>query len=148
ISEAKVCGELLRIFKFEMYPDVPEAFGPMFEAYFRNAVGLLLSGRGASTPTIADVPRIFQDDAFRRRLVESCQSNHVRNFWNNTAERVKHDEIELPNVAPYVISKFEPFLGSRAIRAIVSQPKTTLDFGSFIDQGKAVLISLAKGLLG
>jgi Helicase HerA, central domain len=147
-TEAKICGELLRLFKSELYPDVPEAFGPMFEAYFRNAIQLLLSAPLASTPTIADVPRIFQDDAYRRSLLQVCQREQIRDFWTKTAERVTHDEIELPNVAPYIISKFEPLLGSGPIRAIVSQPKTTLNFKSFMDEGYAVLISLAKGILG
>src|SRR5262249_1953015 len=146
--KALVCGELLRIFKYELYPDVPEGFGPMFETYFRNAVMLLLEGRSRVIPTLADVPRVFQDETYRGKLIEQCSSRHVRDFWKKTAERVTHDEIELQNVAPYVISKFEPFLGSRAIRTVVGQAVTTLDFGHFMDEGHAVLISLAKGALG
>ena len=148
LAKALVCGELLRIFKYELYPDVPEGFGPMFETYFRNAVMLLLEAKGPVIPTLADVPRVFQDDTFRGQLIQRCSSRHVKDFWKKTAERVTHDEIELPNVAPYVISKFEPFLGSRAIRTVVGQALTTLDFGHFMDEGHAVLISLAKGALG
>ena len=64
-------------------------------------------------------------------------------FWKKTV-RVTHNEIELETELPYIVSKFEPFLGSRAIRTIVGQPLTTLDFGAFMDDGRAVLISLAK----
>jgi len=148
MAKSLVCGELLRIFKSELYPDVPEGFGPMFEAYYRNAVMLLLEAKKLMTPTLIDVPRIFQDETFRRQLIEICPSRHVRDFWKRTAERVTDDEIELLNIAPYVISKFEPFLGSRAIRTIVGQKVTTLDFRRFMDEGQIILISLAKGVLG
>lgn len=148
MAKALVCGELLRIFKYELFQDVPEAFGPMFELYYRNALMLLLDAEGPTTATLADVPRVFQDADYRRLLVECCPNQHVRNFWKKTAERVTYNEIELENIAPYIIAKFEPFLGSLAIRSIVSQPNTTLNFGSFMDEGKTVLISLAKGTLG
>jgi Helicase HerA, central domain/Type IV secretion-system coupling protein DNA-binding domain len=148
MAKSLICGELLRIFKTELYPDVPEGFGPMFETYFRNALMLLLETEGPSTATIVDVPRVFQDDRYRELLIDCCPNRHVRDFWKRTAGRVTHTEIELENITPYVTSKFEPFLGSRSIRTIVGQPNTTLDFGTFMDQGHAVLISLAKGALG
>ena len=148
MAKALVCGELLRIFKYELFQDVPEAFGPMFELYYRNALMLLLDAEGTTTATLADVPRVFQDADYRHLLVECCPNQHVRNFWKKTAERVTYNEIELENIAPYIIAKFEPFLGSRAIRSIVGQPNTTLNFGAFMDEGHTVLISLAKGTLG
>jgi hypothetical protein len=148
MAKALVCGELLRIFKCELYPDVPEGFGPMFETYFRNAIMLVLESEDATVATLADVPRVFQDSSYRRFLVEHCPNQYVKDFWNKTAERVTEREIEIENVAPYVTSKFEPFLGSRAIRTIVGQQLTTLDFGAFMNNGHAVLISLPKGELG
>lgn len=148
LAKPLVCGELLRIFKNELFVDIPEAFGPMFELYFRNAVMLLLEAEGPSTATIIDVPRVFQDDKYCRLLVDCCPNRHVKDFWNEAADNVTHDEIALRNIAPYIISKFEPFTGSRAIRTIVGQQTTTLDFASFMDQGRVVLISLAKGALG
>jgi hypothetical protein len=148
LAKPLVCGELLRIFKNELFADIPEAFGPMFELYFRNAVMLLLEAEGPSTATIIDVPRVFQDDKYRKLLIDCCPNRHVKDFWNETADSVTHDEIALRNIAPYVISKFEPFLGSRAIRTIVGQQTTTLDFDFFMDQGRVVLISLAKGAIG
>lgn len=148
LAKPLICGELLRIFKNELFPDVPEAFGPMFELYYRNAIMLLLEAEDTAGATIVDLPRIFQDDAYRKLLIESCANRHVRDFWTKTVDRVTHDEVELPNIAPYVVAKFEPFLGSRSIRTIVGQHDTTLDFGKFMDDGKVVLISLAKGVLG
>ena len=52
MSKALVCGELLRIFKNELHPDVPEGFWPMFELYYRNAFMLLHETEGPTTATI------------------------------------------------------------------------------------------------
>lgn len=109
---------------------------------------LLLEAEGAQNVTLEDVPRVFQERDYRMLLVECCANQHVRAFWDKTVNAITHDEIEPPNVAPYITSKFEPLLGSRAIRTIIGRHTTTLDFGALMDGEQAVLISLAKGMLG
>jgi hypothetical protein len=52
LAKPLIAGELLRIFKEELFPGVPEGFGPMFELYYRNAVMLLLEAEGSASATL------------------------------------------------------------------------------------------------
>ena len=129
--DATVNG-LLRLFKNSLWPGVPEAFGPMFEMYFRNALLLLMEAKGEAA-TILEFERVFQDSAFRNQMIDVCQTPSIRDFWRKTVDRCTHDEISLENIAPYIISKMSPFTSSallgrywvRRIRAsILSRPSS------------------------
>jgi hypothetical protein len=61
-EHGRVIDELLDFLKRSQWRDVPEAFGPMFENYFRNGLQLLLSAEGDDA-SILDFPRVFSDDA-------------------------------------------------------------------------------------
>ncbi len=60
IERNTVTNELIELFKRVLYSGVPEAFGPMFEIYFRNALMLLMNAMGDDA-TIMDFERIFDE---------------------------------------------------------------------------------------
>ncbi|GGN59087.1 hypothetical protein GCM10011349_39260 [Novosphingobium indicum] len=70
------------IFKGAMYSDTPEGFGPMWESYFRNSFALL-AGASESERCLASLPRVFNDPAFRRQLIEACAIPSVKEFWTS-----------------------------------------------------------------
>lgn len=142
-----ITGELLRLFKRTLWPDVRDAFGPMFEMYYRNALLLLLESDKADA-TLLDFPLIFQDDKLRRSLVEKCRNESVRAFWTNTAERVSWNEIALENVAPYILCKFAPFVSNRHLKRVLGARRSSIDFGDIIRRQRICLINLAKGIVG
>lgn len=146
IAENFVCNELIRIFSRVLYPGVPEAFGPVFETYFRNALLLLLQGGGESV-TLVDMERVFADDAFREELIEACAGRPVADFWRGIAGKVTHQDYSLKNMAPYIVSKLTQFTSNALIRPIIAQPGS-IDFRRLMDEGRIVLVNLAKGLLG
>ena len=51
-------------------------------------------------------------------------------------------------VLDYTVSKFGRFVTNKLIRNIIGQSKSSFDFRQIMDQGKIILISLAKGELG
>src|SRR5262249_25887296 len=59
-----VTNDLIELFRRVLYRGVPEAFGPMFEVYFRNALLLLMASCDREA-TILEFERVFQDDEFR-----------------------------------------------------------------------------------
>jgi hypothetical protein len=125
------------MFKRLLYSGVPEAFGPMFETYFRNALMLLMEAGGPEV-TLADFDRIFSDGSYRTTLLRRCREPQVRRFWTEIAEKVTHDELELKNIAPYIVSKLTQFTGNPLIRPIITQP-TTLDLAACMDEGRPCL---------
>lgn len=142
-----VCNQLIGLFKDVLYRGVPEAFGPMFETYFRNALMLLMSGGGPEA-NLMDFERVFHDAVYRRNLIANCPDHKVREFWNDVAEKVTYTEISLENVAPYIACKLTQLTGNPLVRRMIGVRKSGLDLRSAMNDGGIVLIKLAKGLIG
>jgi hypothetical protein len=140
-----VVDEVYGIFR-KLYADVPEAFGPMFEQYYRNAVQLVVEDPDSGS-TFVEVPRIFADTAFRNLKLSRCTNPIIVQFWRKIAEAAGGDA-SLENVTPYISSKFDVFLANDIMRPIVSQEKSAFNFREILDGKKIFLANLSKGRLG
>jgi len=140
-----VVDEVYGIFR-KLYADVPEAFGPMFEQYYRNAVQLVVEDPDSGS-TFVEIPRVFADTAFRNLKLSRCKNPIIVQFWRKIAEQAQGDP-SLENVAPYITSKFDVFLTNDIMRPIVSQEKSAFDFRQIMDGKKIFLANLSKGRLG
>jgi hypothetical protein len=140
-----VVDEVYGIFR-KLYADVPEAFGPMFEQYYRNAVQLVVEDPDSGS-TFVEIPRVFADPAFRNLKLSRCKNPIIVQFWRKIAEQAQGDP-SLENVAPYITSKFDVFLTNDIMRPIVSQEKSAFDFREIMDGKKIFLANLSKGRLG
>lgn len=140
-----VVDEVYGIFR-KLYADVPEAFGPMFEQYYRNAVQLVVEDPDSGS-TFVEIPRVFADPAFRNLKLSRCKNPIIVQFWKKIAEQAQGDP-SLENVAPYITSKFDVFLTNDVMRPIVSQEKSSFDFREIMDGKKIFLANLSKGRLG
>ncbi len=140
-----VVDEVYGIFR-KLYADVPEAFGPMFEQYYRNAVQLVVEDPDTGS-TFVEIPRVFADTAFRNLKLSHCNNPIIVQFWRKIAEQAQGDP-SLENVAPYITSKFDVFLTNDIMRPIVSQEKSAFDFRQIMDSKKIFLANLSKGRLG
>lgn len=138
---------LLRLMKNTLWSGTPEAFGPMFELYFRNALLLVMEARG-NDATIHDFERIFVSESFRNQMIKAAGSEAMVDFWHNMAERVTSSEINLESVAPYIVCKFAPFTTNKLLAPMLSSRTSSLDLPAAIAEGKIVLINLAKGIVG
>jgi hypothetical protein len=125
--------------------DLQQTGGPMFEAYLRNAVLLVLAGDPGAT--ITEVVRVFEDAKFRKHLIDACEDVPVCRFWTHQALRAG-GEASLHNMAPYVTSKLNQFTNNHLIRPIVGQSVSTVRFDAVLEQRKIVLVNLAIGQLG
>ncbi|KKW47718.1 hypothetical protein A3C21_03090 [Candidatus Kaiserbacteria bacterium RIFCSPHIGHO2_02_FULL_59_21] len=140
-----VVDEVYGIFR-KLYADVPEAFGPMFEQYYRNAVQLVVEDPDTGS-TFVEIPRVFADTAFRNLKLAHCKNPIIVQFWRKIAEQAQGDP-SLENVAPYITSKFDVFLTNDIMRPVVSQEKSAFDFREIMDGKKIFLANLSKGRLG
>ncbi len=141
-----VVNEIFSIFE-KLFGDVPEALGPMFQQYFRNAAMLALEGMEPGTATMGDIPRVLANAQFRKECLARSQNPVVNQFWEEIAEKAG-GEASLENVVPYITSKTDIFLGNELMRPIVMQEKSAFNFRDIMDNRKILLVNLSKGKLG
>lgn len=140
-----VVDEVYGIFR-KLYSDVPDAFGPMFEQYYRNAVQLVLEDPDSGS-TFVEIARVFADPAFRNMKLAHCNNPIIVQFWKKIAEAAQGDA-SLSEIAPYITSKFDVFLTNDIMRPIVSQQESSFNFREIMDGRKIFLANLSKGRLG
>ncbi len=143
IEQSLIANEMIRI--FDRLYDLRQTGGPMFEQYMRNALMLVMSSP-ASGGTLMDVPLLFENREYRKKLLETCTHPLVVSFWEKQAERAG-GEGSLENMTPYITSKLNQFTHNPLIHRIIGQKKSTIHFRKIMDQGGILLINLSKGLL-
>jgi len=145
-QRSRLINELLQILDQEY--DLKETGGPIFERYMRNAL-LLVMDDPKNPRTLLDVVRLFQDRTYREALLESCDNERAVRFWQEAENTPTTGELPSPeNMSIYVTSKLSRFLDDDYLRSLVSQRRSTIDFREVIDEGKILLVKMAKGTLG
>lgn len=140
-----VIDEVYNIFR-KLYSDIPEAFGPMFEQYYRNATQLVVEDPESGS-TFLEIPRVMADHEFRRMKISRCKNPVIVNFWTKIAEAAG-GEASLENIVPYISSKFDVFTANDIMRPIVAQQHSAFNFRDIMDGKKIFLANLSKGRLG
>jgi len=139
-----IIDELFNFFRQEY--DATTTMGPIFELFMKNSL-LLLMDDTDDPGSIGDLSKVFQDDEFRRNLLNKCRNQEVLDFWNKTAVRLTGD-YGLVNMTPYIISKLNQLLMNDFISPIVITKKSNINFRAIIDCDKILLVSLSKGKIG
>jgi hypothetical protein len=135
--------EMISIF-YKLVTD-PAMLGPMFEHNMRNAMLTLMADK-EHPGTIADIPRIFTDVQFQKYKVSKVTDLVVRNFWEK--EMAKTSDFHKSEMLGYLISKVGRFVENSMVRNIIGQSKSGFDFRDVMDNGKILLVNLAKGKTG
>lgn len=148
----KAVSNALAIFRREF----DRFWGPRMEDAFRFALLTLYeanqaicaadpNGRGRQH-TILDVPPVLVDTAFRRSLLGLLSDPVVKAWWSGYFDLLdRRLQIEISNP---VQTKVQRFAGSRAARAIVGQPRSTIDPAAWLRAGAIVIVDTAKGTVG
>ena len=137
-------NEIMAIFD-KLY-DLKATGGPMFEQYFKNAAALIM-GDPESGSTLLEISRVLADDEFRKYKLSKCADQLVKDFWEKEAQKAG-GEASLANMVPYITSKMSPFISNDFVRPIISQQKSTIDFGDIMNSKKILLVNLPKGKIG
>lgn len=130
---------LLEVFK-KMWAD---AWGVRMEHILRNCLYALLEQKDS---TLADIPRLFRDKAYRKKLATTLRNDAVRVFWLEEFERYSFG-YRADGVAS-IQNKVGAFLADPVMRRIVTDPKEPISLRRIMDQGKILLVNLAKGRIG
>lgn len=118
--------------------------GPRFEHWFRNAALALMAGPNPGT--FIDVPRIFTDDKFLAEKLQYVTDPVVRNFWIN--EMGQTSDYHKSEMLGWFVGKFGAFMTNTTMRNILGQAHSSMDIRKAMDEGKIILVKLAKGQIG
>ena len=135
--------EMISIF-YKLVTD-PAMLGPMFEHNMRNAM-LTLMADNEHPGTIVDIPRIFTDTEFQKYKIGKVTDPVVRAFWEK--EMAKTSDFHKSEMLGYLVSKVGRFVENATMRNIVGQSKSSFNFREIMDNGKILLVNLAKGKVG
>ena len=120
-----------------------ESWGPRMEYILRNALLALLD---LPLSTLLDIPRLLDEPAFRRQVLAYVQNTQVRRFWLREYESYPV-RFRAEAIAP-IQNKVGEFLVNPILRNIVGQSKSAFDLRRVMDEGKILLVNLAKGKIG
>lgn len=123
-----------------------QMIGPMFEHYMRNAMLALMADDEAGA-TLVEIPRMFTDTDFRNQRLAKVSDPVVKQFWLQEYAQSQRGQ-QSADMLSYVISKIGRFISNDMMRNIVGQTKSAFDIREIMDDGKILLINLAKGLTG
>jgi hypothetical protein len=120
--------------------------GPRWEAWFRMAMLTLLEARRTEA-SLLDVPSLFLDKTLLESLRPSFQAvDYLVDFWDR--EMKQTSEYHRSEILGWFTSKFTAFRTNAVLREILGSGHDVLDPLSVMDDGRIVVVSLAKGEIG
>ncbi len=121
----------------------PEAWGVRMEHILRNVLMALLEQPSAN---LHDVLRIVSDKNYRRSVANSLQNETVKTFLLKEFERFAFS-YRADGIAP-IQNKIGAFLADPLLNRILTAPKHDLHIRHIMDEGRVLLVNLAKGQIG
>ncbi|GAA4224191.1 hypothetical protein GCM10022254_03120 [Actinomadura meridiana] len=120
------------------------SWGPRLDDLLRSACLSLMHAHG-SRATLAQVPQLLTDSAFRARVVGRLSDDLLRGFWAG------YDELSPAGrsaaIGP-VMNKLRAVLLRPFVHQALSATGSTVDLARHLDHGGLVLARLPKGVLG
>lgn len=117
--------------------------GPRFEHAIRNAMLTVMSVPGS---TFVEVVRVLTDSSFVQELLPKVTDPVIRRYW--TDQIAQTADFHKSEVLDYIVSKFGRFVTNKLMRNIIGQSESSFDFRKIMDEGKILMINLAKGKIG
>ena len=129
---------------YKLYdPHKTGIIGPRFEHAIRNAMMTVMSEPGA---TFIEIVRVITDQKYLQELLPKVQDPIVRRYW--TDQIAQTSDFHKSEVLDYIVSKFGRFITDKMMRNIIGQSESAFNFRDVMDNGKILLINLAKGRIG
>lgn len=120
-----------------------DAWGPRMEHLLRMALLALLERPGSS---LADIMPLFLDTRFRAEVVGSLRDAHTRSFWAVEYKALRY-QTSADAIAP-IANKLGSLLAHPVVRRSLCSPRAPLRFRTLMDEGRPLIVNLAKGRLG
>lgn len=117
--------------------------GPRFEHAIRNIMLTVMIQPGA---TFIEVVRCLTDPTYVQELLPDVKDPMVKRYW--TDQIAQTSDFHKSEVLDYIVSKFGRFITNTMMRNIIGQSRSSFDFRKAMDEGKILIINLAKGTIG
>ncbi|EGK10242.1 conjugal transfer protein TraD [Desmospora sp. 8437] len=105
-----------------------------------NGIATLLSDN--RTRTIAELPRLFQDKAFRNGILDRVKNPAVRDFWANEDRKQSQQKQKKDTNIDALLTRLNPFFRNMAMQRMFGQSKNILDARCFFEEGHIVLVDM------
>lgn len=138
-ERALAASDLVDVFR-KIWAD---SWGPRLEHILRNALHAIFD---QSEATFSDLLRLLRDQAFRREAVLRVSSREVREFWLREFEGYP-ERFRAEAIAP-IQNKIGAFLSNPLLCRLLAGSRNPLDLRNAMDEGKILLVNLAKGKIG
>jgi hypothetical protein len=130
---------ILQVFK-HLWQD---SWGPRLEHILRNCLLALLDYPEA---TLADILTLLSDKEFRVAVVKHITNSQIKDFWTKEYENYP-SRLRAEAISP-IQNKVGAFLSNPILKRILTEPQKKLNLRNIMDEGKVLLVNLAKGNLG
>lgn len=120
----------------------PHNFGVRSQRYLRMGIATLARSQGV---TIAELPRLFQDSAFRRSLVARLDDPLLVGEWAAFEQLSVGQQSE--HLLP-ALGKVSEVLARKSVRAVLAQSEPRITVAEAVRRKKIVVVSLPPGVIG
>ena len=120
-----------------------EAWGVRMEHILRNTLYALIEAGDAKLP---DILRMIADKNYRATVIPKVKNEQVRSFWLEEF-KAYNPRYRQEMIAP-IQNKVGAFLADPKLKRIFTTAPVNLQFRSIMDEGKILIVNLAKGRLG
>ena len=125
-----------------------EMVGPIFFQHIQMNL-LLVTSNPADPGTLLEFSQIFNERNFWKKWFPPVLKDPRLLYWiKNTLSATDYTRISNTDglsISDYFRSKFEDFLFDPRLRRIFGQKHSTINFRQIMDEGKILLVNLAKG---
>ncbi|WP_433524070.1 type IV secretory system conjugative DNA transfer family protein [Nocardia pseudovaccinii] len=118
-------------------------WGPRTDDIMRASLLTLCAQPG--TATLADLPRLLTEPAFRNRVTRTTADPVLRGFWDSYEQLTDTGRAQL--IGP-LLNKLRAFLLRPFVRSAIAGGPSTVEFADILDHGGICLARLPKGSLG
>lgn len=133
------CSGLIQVFK-HLWND---SWGPRLEHILRNCLLTLLDYPQA---TLLDILKLLSDRQFRQKILPYIQNEQIREFWLKEFDKYP-ERLRAEAISP-IQNKVGAFLSHPLLQKILTNPEKPLSLRKIMDEGKILLVNLAKGSVG
>jgi Type IV secretion-system coupling protein DNA-binding domain len=130
---------LIQVFK-HLWQD---SWGPRLEYILRNCLLSLLDYPKAD---LSGILKLLSDKDFRKQVIPFIQNQQIKEFWIKEYDKYT-ERLRAEAISP-IQNKVGAFLSHPILRKILLDPEKPLSLRKVMDEGKILLVNLAKGSLG
>lgn len=133
------CSGLIQVFK-HLWSD---SWGPRLEYILRNSLLTLLDYPDS---TLSDILKLLSDKEFRKKIIPFISNKQIKEFWIKEFDKYP-ERFKIEAISP-IQNKVGAFLSHPLLQKILTNPEKPLSLRKIMDEGKILLVNLAKGSIG